>query len=159
MILTTYTLVTNGSFVSVRTGRNRPSGNPSTHLSSLSPPPATAAPAASLPCAPGRGRALRRPPAPHGAAASAPLPPARGALPPSGTAPRKGETSSGRLPRPGRGWRRWREVPPTRSPLLSARPSPGDRAAESSPRPRSALGEFGGVASPLLPHPSTRRTC
>lgn len=161
MILATYTLVTNGSFISVRTGRDRPSGNPSTHLSSLSPPPAIAAPGRELPLRRGRRRAPLRPPAPHGAAASAPLPAVRGCAPALGNCP------SGRA-RPARGGSRraGAEVagvsPPTRP--FSRRASPerrsfGHRAAEPSCRPRSALGEFGGAASPLHPHPSTRRTC
>lgn len=149
MIVATYTLVTNGSFISERTGRERPSGNPSTHLSSLSAPPASA---------PGREPPLR---AGVGAAA-APGPSRRGCLRPAprghgmrsrpGAAPRGGRDPLGAAPQ-GRGGGGGAGGVPPPTPPFSRRTSPGrrslwDRAEESSPRPRSALAEFGGVAYP-----------
>lgn len=162
MILATYTLVTNGSFISVRTGRDRPSGNPSTHLSSLSPPPATAAPGQEPPLRAGGGGGPCCGPRPLTAWLPPPHSPRAGdALPPSASAPRGGRDPLGAAPAgPGAEVAGGVSSPSTAPCSRRASPSRrslGDRAAESALA--LALGELGGVASPLLPHSSRWRAC
>lgn len=125
----------------------------------LPPPPPT--PAGSLPWAPGAGAGPVAAPGPSRRGCHRPAPRGQGMR----SRPREvplgeSETRSGRLP-PGQG-RRWRRVSPhPQPPPLAAHPRAGGHSGtvRRSAALALALGEFGDAASPLLPHPSRRRTC